>query len=379
VLFQIGQIQNTPENPGIAFYLALFIASLVLSLGATPLMRRIGLKIGLVDAPNARKVHFSPVPLLGGLAIYFAFMIALLALSSWLLPFYIPQIAAILFGATVISLCGLLDDKWGLSPYIKLGAQLAVAVWLIITNVKIEVFRLDTLNIIITLIWVITITNAFNFLDNMDGLSAGVAAIAGAFFFLTAYLSGQWLVALMGAAIAGAAAGFVYHNFGFIARDEQKKIFMGDSGSLFLGYMLAATAIKLRFSFNSDYITWMVPVLVLGLPLFDISLVTFSRLRRKISPLRGGKDHTSHRLVALGLSRREAVLVIYLVCGVLGVAALIIMGANIRDGYFLGGTVLVLMGWAFLRLEHVPLVNTNPKMSTYSKNPASQLKDEAKQ
>jgi UDP-GlcNAc:undecaprenyl-phosphate/decaprenyl-phosphate GlcNAc-1-phosphate transferase len=369
VPFQIGQIQNAPENPGIAFYLVLFVVAIVLSLGATPLMRRFALKIGVVDAPSARKVHISPVPLLGGLAIYFAFMIALLVLSTWLLPFYVPQVAAILFGATVIGLFGFLDDTWGLSPYVKLGAQIAVAIWLVVTGVKIEVFRIELINIAITLLWVITITNAFNFLDNMDGLSSGIAAIAGAFFFLTAYLSGQWLVALMGAAIAGAAAGFVYHNFGFTAPDEQKKIFMGDSGSLFLGYMLAATAIKLRFSFNSDYITWMVPVLVLGLPLFDISLVTFSRLRRRISPLRGGKDHTSHRLVAMGLSKREAVLVIYLVCGALGVASLIVMGANIRDGYFVGGTVLVLAGWAFLRLEHVPLINTNPKVTTYSKNP----------
>jgi UDP-GlcNAc:undecaprenyl-phosphate GlcNAc-1-phosphate transferase len=132
----------------------------------------------------------------------------------------------------------------------------------------------------------------------------------------------------------------------------------------------------LRFA-NFDFITWMVPVLILGVPLFDISLVTFSRLRRGISPLRGGKDHTSHRLVTLGLTKREAVLVIYIVCGALGMAAMIVMGANVRDGYCVGGVVLVLAGWAFLRLEHVPLINTNPKLKGYSKKPPPEgMRDE---
>lgn len=359
-------IQVAPENPGIAFYLTLFVAALVLALLGTPLARWVALKIGVVDAPSARKVHASPVPLLGGAAIYLAFTLALLILSGWLLPFFVWQLAAILLGATVLGLVGLVDDKYGLSPLLKFLGQLGVAYWLIISGVKIEVFRLDWLNILITLLWVVTITNAQNFLDNMDGLSGGVAAVASAFFFLIAYQSGQWLVAALGATLAGAAAGFIYHNFGIIARQQHQQIFMGDSGSLFLGYLLAAMGIKLRFP-NTDFVTWMVPVLVLGLPLFDITMVTISRLRRGLPIMRGGKDHTSHRLVALGLSRREAVLVIYLICGALGVAALIVTGATVRDGYVVGGVVAVLAGWSLLRLEHVPLINTNPKVEGHGK------------
>ncbi|MDB5080783.1 MAG: hypothetical protein JWP00_2707 [Chloroflexi bacterium] len=363
------QIQKAEGNPGIGFYLALFLVALGLALVATPLVRRVALRIGLVDAPSTRKVHLSPVPLLGGLAILLAFMLALLGLSYWFLPFYIPQLGAILFGATVISFFGFWDDKYGLHPLYKLGAQVLVAAWLVATGVRIEFFRFlplsDLVNVVVTILWVVVITNAINFIDNMDGLSSGVAAIAAAFFFLAAYQSGQWLVALLGVALAGAALGFVYHNFGFIK--GRSAIFMGDGGSLFLGYILAAVGVKLRFS-NVDFVTWMVPILVLGVPLFDISLVVISRTRRRIPFTRGGKDHTSHRLVLLGLSKREAVLVIYLLCGVAGVAALVVTGASVADGYWVGGFMFAAALFALYQLEKVPLINTNPKGMGYSKN-----------
>ncbi len=362
--------QDAPENPGIGFYLALFLLSLGLAVVVTPVVRRVALRAGIVDAPSARKVHLSPVPLLGGLAIFLAFMIGLLSLSYWFLPGYIPQLAAILLGATVISFFGFWDDKWGLRPLYKLVAQILVAAWLVITGVQIEIFRFlpfhDYFNWFFTILWVVAISNAINFIDNMDGLSSGVSAIAAIFFFVAAYQSGQWLVALLSIGLAGAAFGFVYHNFGFIKGRTQ--IFMGDGGSLFLGYVLAALGIKLRFA-NSDFVTWMVPVLVLGLPIFDISLVVLSRTRRRIPFTRGGKDHTSHRLVALGLTKREAVLAIFLVCCFLGLAAIIIMGASVRDGYWIGGVALVAGLWTFYKLEQVPLVNTNPKVEGYSKNP----------
>ncbi|HEX2909331.1 MAG TPA: MraY family glycosyltransferase [Chloroflexia bacterium] len=363
-----SNVQEAPGNPGIGFYLALFLVSLFLSLAGTPLARRLALRTGIVDAPSVRKVHLSPVPLLGGLAIYAAFMLGLLSLSYWFLPFYIPQLAAILLGATVISFFGLWDDKWGLHPLFKLCAQMLVAMWLVVTGVQVEFLHFlpfsNLLNVLATVLWVVTISNAINFIDNMDGLSSGVSAIAAAFFFLAAYQSGQWLVALLSIGLAGAALGFVYHNFGFIKGRTQ--IFMGDSGSLFLGYLLAALGIKLRFP-NTDFVTWMVPVLVLGLPLFDISLVVISRTRRRIPVMRGGKDHTSHRLVALGLTKREAVLVIYLICGMLGVAALVVTGASVADGYWVGGSLALAGLIALYKLEQVPLINTNPKVEGYSK------------
>ncbi len=365
-----GPIQTAPDNPGIGFYLALFVISLGLALAGTPLARRLAMRTGIVDAPSARKIHLSAVPLLGGLAIFVAFMGGLLGLSYWFLPLYVPQVAAIVVGATVISFFGLWDDKWGLHPVFKLAAQVLVAAWLVATGVRVEFLRFlpfsDLMNILATILWVVTITNAVNFMDNMDGLSSGVAAIAAAFLFLAAYQSGQWLVALMSVGLSGAAWGFVYHNFGFIK--GRTRIFMGDSGSLFLGYVLAALAIKLRFT-SPDFVTWMIPVLVLGLPLFDITLVVISRTRRRIPFFRGGKDHTSHRLVALGLSKREAVMVLYLVGGGLGVAALVVTGASIADSYWLGGFVAIVGLLTLLQLERVPLINTNPKVEGYSKAP----------
>ena len=362
--------QDSSDNPGIGFYLVLFLLSLSLALVGTPLARRLALKSGFVDAPSLRKVHVSPVPLLGGLAIFLAFMIGLLGLSYWFLPAFVPQLAAILAGATLISFLGLWDDKWGLRPSYKLGAQILIAAWLIITDVQIKLLDFlpfgQVLNIIATIIWVVAITNAINFIDNMDGLSSGVSALAAIFFFVAAYQSGQWLVALLSIGLAGAAFGFVYHNFGFVK--GRTVIFMGDSGSLFLGYVLSALAIKLRFE-NTNFVTWMVPVLVLGVPLFDITLVVISRTRRRIPFMRGGKDHTSHRLVALGLTKREAVLCIFLVCCFLGLGAIIVTGASVRDGYCIGGVALGAALWTFYKLEQVPLVNTNPKVEGYSKNP----------
>lgn len=372
---------NQPDpHPTIAAYLVLFLASLLLGVASTPAVRWLALRSGVVNAPSARNIHLSPVPLLGGLAIYFACMVALIAFSASLIPFYVPQLVAILGGASFISFCGLLDDKWGLPAWMRLGAQLGVAAVLVIgTKVKFDFLPQnlpgDWANILVSLIWVVGITNAINFLDNMDGLSAGVSAIAAAFFFIVAFASGQWLVAALGAALAGAAFGFVYHNFGIIK--SRTSIFMGDSGALFLGHLLAAIGLKLHFPINCstvyDYapVTWLVPMLILGLPIFDTSLVVFSRLRRHLPPLRGGKDHTSHRLVALGLSRREAVLVLYIIEGALGLSGLLVTllknSDGSSDGYIVAGLVLLLAIWAAVRLEQLPLINTNPKVEGWGK------------
>jgi UDP-GlcNAc:undecaprenyl-phosphate GlcNAc-1-phosphate transferase len=205
-----------------------------------------------------------------------------------------------------------------------------------------------------TVAWVVTITNALNVMDNMDGLAGGTAAVASVFFFLIATLTNQYLVAPMAAVMVGACVGFLYYNF------KPGAIFMGDSGSLFLGFMLAAVGIKLRFPDNYDIVTWMVPVLVLGVPLFDTTLVTLSRIRRGIPISRGGKDHFSHRLVALGLTKREAVLVLYLIQGALGVAALVVMQAEVYEGYIVGGVVLLAAVFAAYKLEQLDLTHTNP-------------------
>jgi UDP-GlcNAc:undecaprenyl-phosphate GlcNAc-1-phosphate transferase len=345
------QIQSPQTSLNIGSLLLIFLAGLVFAILATPIVRRVAHRYDVIDSPSVRKIHASPVPLLGGAAIYLAVILGLLLFGNLE---YVVQTASILLGATLMSMLGVWDDKWGLRPLAKLAGQVVVASLLFFTGVRVEFLHNDWLNYIATVGWVVTITNALNLMDNMDGLAGGVAAVASVFFFLIATLTNQSLVAPLAAVMVGACLGFLYYNF------NPASIFMGDTGSLFLGFMLAAVGIKLRFPANYDIVTWMVPVLVLGVPLFDTALVTLSRIRRGIPISRGGKDHFSHRLVAMGYTRREAVLILYLIQGALGVAALVVMQASVFQGYIVGSVVLACAAVAAYRLEQLDLSQTNP-------------------
>lgn len=326
-------------------FLLIFASALVMAIGGTPLVRRVALRLGVIDRPNARKIHVDPIPLLGGVAIYGAFIAALLLFGS---RYRLNELVSILVGASLMSFLGVWDDRQGLSPLLKLAGQFVAASILVLSGVYIGTFPWEALNIALTLLWVVAVTNAMNLLDNMDGLSGGVGAVAAVFFLLLAAMNNQYLVGALSAALVGACLGFLVYNF------NPARIFMGDAGALFLGFILAAVAIKLRFPEGVQIVTWMVPVLILGLPLFDTALVIVSRLRRGYNPLTTpGKDHVSHRLVALGYTRREAVLICYLICAGLGIIALFITQASIPEGYIVGG-IMVLVGLAALaRLERI--------------------------
>ncbi|MEW5718091.1 MAG: MraY family glycosyltransferase [Chloroflexota bacterium] len=303
----------------------IFAAALVLAVGVTPLARRLALRADFLDHPNARKIHVSPIPELGGVAMYGAFVLALILFAD---RFYVPQMIGIVVGATWVSFLGLWDDRVGLHAGLKLLGQIGGALILVLTGVNVELVSSPLVNIAITVLWVVGITNALNLLDNMDGLAGGIAAITAAFFLLIAALNGQYLVGSFSAALLGASVGFLIYNF------NPARIFMGDAGSLFIGFMLSAVGIKLRFLNLPVTATWFIPILVLGLPIFDTTLVFVSRLRRGLNPLtHPGTDHTSHRLVARGLTRREAVLTLYLVSGALGVAAMFCAQGNLTANY----------------------------------------------
>lgn len=314
-----------------ASFLLIFIAALLLAGAATPVAQRLAPLLGIMDAPSARKIHGQPMPRLGGAAIYVATIAALLILGG---QQEVTQFIGILIGATVVSFCGLWDDRRSLSPLLKLAVQIAAALILYSTGISVGVLPNQLLNLGATLFWVVGITNAFNLLDNMDGLSGGVSAVAALFFLVLAITSKQVLVGSLSAALLGACVGFLLYNF------NPATIFMGDSGSLFIGFMLAALGIKLRFPDHPSAITWMIPIVVLGVPIFDTTLVTISRLLRGKNPLTTpGKDHLSHRLVARGFSHREAVLIIYLICGVLGVAGMLLAQASVEEGIVIGAAI----------------------------------------
>lgn len=314
--------------------LFVLLCAFLIAVATTPLARYLALRTGTVDAPDQRKIHSTPIPLLGGLAIYVGCVGALLVFGD---RFYIREVIAIIAAATLVSACGLVDDRWTLHAYPKLLGQATAAAILVYAGVQIQLFETPWYNWTLTMLWIVGITNALNLLDNMDGLSSGVATVCGIFFLLLAAQSGQILVSALAAGLIGACLGFLRYNF------NPASIFMGDTGSLFIGLLLAVLGIKLRFPSNITAITWMIPLAVLALPVFDTTLVFVSRLSRGLNPLTTpGKDHVSHRLVAGGMTRREAVLTCYLLAGLGGVFASYIASSANTDAYVAGAGLLVL-------------------------------------
>ena len=330
-----------------ADFLPLIVIGFAASLGLTPLSRQIARKLGVMDSPNPRKLQRAPIPLMGGLAIYGAFVLALLLFYPWGNAYKV-ELAAIILTATWLAFVGLLDDRIDLRPWAKFPAQSLAAVVMIAVGIQIQVFSSPVLNVVITFVWIVGIINAINFLDNMDGLAAGISAIAAFFMFILSITQGQELVSALSAALCGSAIGFLIYNF------SPASTFMGDMGSMVLGFILAVLGIKLRFPTHTLASgSWFIPILVLGLPIFDTTLVVFSRLREGRSPLQGGRDHTSHRLVVMGLSHRVAVITLYIVCILLGGAALIASQSSADVANTVAAVTAMFGACAFILLEIV--------------------------
>jgi UDP-GlcNAc:undecaprenyl-phosphate/decaprenyl-phosphate GlcNAc-1-phosphate transferase len=336
------------------------------SLAATFLARSAALHFHWLDQPSHRKVHANPIPLLGGVAMYLAFLLSVLVTNSQTV---FKEGATVLVGATLLLVVGIVDDRRGLSPLTKLLAQVSAAVLLVVSGIGVRFLPFPWLDLLATILWVAAICNAMNLLDNMDGLSAGVAAIACAFFTLLALWHGQIWVSIVAAVLVGATIGFLRFNW------NPATIFMGDAGSLLLGFLLAVLAIKLRFPQVDPQRTWPIPLLILAVPIFDTTLVTISRLRRGVPISSGGRDHVSHRLVRLGLSVRQAVATIYLVailCGGAAISALLVPGPT----YVYGLVALIgLAGlFALVALERVELTETGQVARSHRRFHVTRLK-----
>lgn len=289
------------------------LCALGVALVATPLAMWIARRVGAVAPPRADRWHKRPTPMLGGIAIFLAHTITLLVF----LPMR-TEVIGLLVAGTAIFVLGLVDDVRPLRPSVKLAGQLVAACLLVPFGVHAIFVIHPVIAIPATLFWIVAITNAFNLLDNMDGLSSGVAAISAGFLMVVALMTGQGEVALIAVSLAGAALGFLVYNF------NPARIFMGDSGSLFLGFNLGSLAIMGTWREASNlFLVLIVPLCVLAVPLFDTTLVTLLRKLSGRAISQGGRDHSSHRLVALGLSERNAVLVLYAVCIAFGSLAII--------------------------------------------------------
>jgi UDP-GlcNAc:undecaprenyl-phosphate GlcNAc-1-phosphate transferase len=345
--------QNEQWGLMTAGLLAFLIASSASLLLTVP-VRALAIRVGMVDLPGPRKVHLKPIPLLGGLAIYGGVMLAILIVFDGAAR---AQVLGIVSGATLVTVVGFLDDRGWLHHQIKLFAGMPLAaVILLISGIHAQVFSLVVhgslgywLDAALTIVWVVGITASFSILDHMDGLCAGVAAMAAVFFAMLAYLNGQTLVTTLAASVLGAAAGFLRWNF------KPAKIFMGDGGAMFLGFLMATLALKLRLDHASSLSSWLAPVLILGATIFDTTLVTISRSRRGLLPFATpGKDHSAHRLANLGLGQRGAVLAIYMVGAISGGAAILVTYLSNQGAAFVGLAVVCAMLLAIAWLERAP-------------------------
>ncbi|AWZ49310.1 undecaprenyl-phosphate alpha-N-acetylglucosaminyl 1-phosphate transferase [Clostridiaceae bacterium 14S0207] len=326
------------------YALWLAILSMVVSLISTPIVRKLAIKANAIDIPkDERRVHKKPIPLLGGLAIYVSFIIGVIFQKT---PLRTSEIGIIL-GATIILIGGVWDDVKELKPVYKLLFQLAGTIVLIIFGINIslitnpftskELFlNVGFLSIPLTILWIIGVTNAFNLIDGLDGLSAGIGFIASATLFVISIMNNRYETAIMTAILGGALLGFIPYNF------NPASIFMGDAGSQLIGFLLAAISIKGAIK-SATAFSLAVPILAFGLPIYD---TIFAMIRRKINGkpmMQGDKGHLHHRLLRMGLSQKQAVLIMYLISFILGVVSVIAMKMSSQRSYFLTTSVIVLI------------------------------------
>lgn len=317
-----------------------FILALAISFACTPAVRMLAIKIKAVDVPkDNRRMHKVPIPRMGGLAIFAGFLVSVL--------FFVPlgtEFRSILIGALILVVLGIIDDIVSLKPKTKFAGQIIAALIPALSGVSIhgivnpfvpgQYSTLGIFSIPLTVIWIVGITNAVNFIDGLDGLACGVSAIATVTMFIIAVLFGEIYIALMMAALAGACLGFLPYNM------NPAKIFMGDTGSMFLGYILATVSIQGLFKFYA-VISFAVPFILLGLPIFDTGFAIVRRLLKGQSPLQADRGHVHHRLIDLGFDQKQSVAILYTFSALMGLTAVILARTNESKLIILAIAVLV--------------------------------------
>ena len=328
-----------------------FAVSLAIGLAATLACERGAARLGLVVVPRADRWHRRPVALLGGVAI----MLGVLPALAWTGGLR-GRLAELTLVALAMGAVGLVDDVRPLSPPVKLVAQIALAGLLVERDFVLRLTGVAVLDVVLTLVWVVGLTNAFNLLDNMDGLAAGMAVIAGSFRLALFLLDGDLAAATMTAGFVGAVAGFLVRNA------PPARIFMGDAGSLFVGFFLSGLCLVVDAAYYSRGITAVlaVPVLLVLIPIFDTTFVTVTRLLRGEPVSQGGRDHTSHRLVALGGSERRALAVLFGLSIIGGGVALLTYRADPGTTAVLLPLLLVGLTLLGIHLSRVEVVRAGP-------------------
>lgn len=330
----------------VLFMIFAFIVSFAFTFATTPLVRRFAFKIGAIDIPkDNRRMHKKPTPRIGGLAIIFGFTVATLCFAQ-------PsrQLYGTLAGAAIIAVMGVIDDCKNLPAKLKFVIQIIAALVVVFAgDIKIDVFTNpnflsdnpywvlpEWLSVTLTVIWIVFITNAVNFIDGLDGLAAGVSAIMSISLVFISIRVGEYSIAILGIALMGSCFGFLPFNF------NPAKIFMGDTGSTFLGFMLATLSIQGVFK-SYAVISFAVPLLILGLPLFDALFAMIRRILRGQSPMTADRGHLHHRLVDMGFPRNKTVFILYAISGVLGITAVLLAESGVLRALLLVICVLILL------------------------------------
>ena len=337
-------------------YIYTFVIAAVVSAVLTPVARAVSVKLKVYDYPGERKLQDKPIPLLGGAAMLATFIVvtgvSLLVLRvfkdasfarEWVRDEILAFLGSAVYvkllglfgGAVIVFILGLVDDVRHLSPGLKLLGQIAAGLVLVVSGIRLELFIPSAiLGGVLTVFWIVLMTNSMNLLDNMDGLAAGITGIASVIFFLAVAPLGQTFTSVMFLMVAGTMSGFLFYNF------SPAVLFMGDAGSMLCGYMLASLAVLGTFydaGYSPTRVAVVIPLLALGVPLFDTLSVIYIRLKNGESIIRGDKRHFSHRLVQFGMTERQAVVFIYLVAVVVG------LGATLLSTLGVVGVVMVMI------------------------------------
>ena len=337
--------------------LAAMAAAVAISFLSTPLVKTLAYKVGAIDVPkDNRRMHKVPIPRLGGLAIFLAFLLSALIFAD-----IDRQLQGILLGAVIIVVLGALDDVLALKALPKLIVQIIAAgvavyhgcVIQFISNPNVfsnaTYLNLGWLSVPITIIWIVAITNAVNFIDGLDGLAVGVSSISAAALIVIALMVAETNIAIILCALFGACLGFIPYNM------NPAKIFMGDSGSTFLGYILATLSITGLFKMYA-IISFAVPFLILGLPIFDICFAFLRRIAHGQSPMQADRGHVHHRLIDMGFTQKQAVAIAYMLTAILGLAAVVLTSSGELKALILIGAVFVVgaIGIRLIFSSHEP-------------------------
>ena len=313
------------QRPSVGLSVAALLAAALVSLISTPVVRSLAFRMGAVDIPrDARRMHDHPIPRMGGLAIFFGFILSVLIF----LPLT-PELRGMLLGAVIIVILGIVDDIFALPALPKFFIQIGAALIAVLEGNCIDFlsnpnifsnepfWELGWLSVPITVLWIVGITNAVNLIDGLDGLACGVSTISSMTMLVIALIVAEPDVAILMAALAGACIGFLPYNL------NPAKIFMGDTGATFLGYVLAVVSIQGLFKFYA-VISFAVPFLMLGLPIFDTCFAILRRVSHGQSPMKPDRGHIHHRLIDMGFSQKQAVAVLYIISAILGLSAVVL-------------------------------------------------------